>query len=215
MNLWLSIPKSAIRNPESAIKQKEIPMKRTGYLILIGLILYPCLVFGQTIYQWKDDKGNINFTDDISNVPEKYRDQVQERKTPKEPAPPAPTGTIKRIDSGRRQPAPSAPAERKDTIGRGEDWWRATAKEWDEKLTLAQKNYDTTHDAWKAKEKELADSVYKADYIKRRLKLEIQDLEGKTKEWERKRDEARNMLEKVLPKEAENYKVDPEWLQVR
>jgi hypothetical protein len=190
-------------------------MKRTGYLILIGLILYPCLSWGQTIYQWKDEKGNINFTDDISNVPEKYRDQVQERKPPKEPAPPAPAQTIKGTGAVKRQAPPSEPTVPKDSIGRGEEWWRGRVKEWDEKLTTAEKNYDTTHAAWKAKEKELADSVYRADYIKRRLTLEIKDLEQKTKEWERKRDEAKNMLEKVIPKEAEEYKADPEWIQVR
>jgi hypothetical protein len=189
-------------------------MKKTALFIFIGSMI-SSLVFGQTIYQWKDEKGNINFTDDISNVPEKYRDQVQERKPPKEPAPPAPAGTIKGPDADRRRPPPSAPSERKDTIGRGEDWWRGRVKEWDEKLTTAQKNYETTHAAWKAKEKELADSVYKADYIKRRLKLEIKDLEEKTKDWERKRDEAKNMLEKVIPKEAEEYRANPEWIQVR
>ena len=87
--------------------------------------------------------------------------------------------------------------------------------EWNDKLINAQKNYDTTHAAWKAKEKELADSVFKADYIKRNLKLEIKDLEEKTKEWESKRNEAKNMLEKVIPKEAEDYKANPEWIQVR
>ncbi len=190
-------------------------MKRTSYLILIGLILYPCLSWGQTIYQWKDEKGNINFTDDISKVPEKYRDQVQERKSPKEAAPPAPAQTIKDTGSDRRQPPPAEPARSKDIIGRGEDWWKGRAMEWNEKLVDAEKNYDATHAAWKAKEKELADSVYKADYIKRNLRLEIKNLEEKTKEWEKKRDEAKNMVEKVIPKEAEDYKADPDWIRVR
>ena len=189
-------------------------MKKAALFIFIGCMI-SSLAFGQTVYQWKDEKGNINFTDDISNVPEKYRDQVQERKSPKEPAPPAPAQTIKGTGADRRQAPPSEPTVPKDIIGRGEEWWRGRAREWDEKLINAQKNYDTTHAAWKAKEKELAESVYKADFIKRRLKLEIKDLEDKTKEWERKRDEARNMLEKVIPKEAEDYKADPEWIRVR
>jgi hypothetical protein len=195
-------------------KFRRLTMKKTALFIFIGCMI-SSLVFGQTIYQWKDEKGNINFTDDISNVPEKYRDQVQERKAPKEPAPPAPVGTIKGSDADRRRTPPPEPAERKDTIGRGEDWWRGRAREWNDKLMDAQKNYDVTHATWKAKEKELADSVFKADYIKRNLRLEIKDLEEKTKEWERKRDEARHMLEKVIPKEAEEYKADPEWIRVR
>jgi hypothetical protein len=82
-------------------------------------------------------------------------------------------------------------------------------------LANAQKNYETTDAALKAKEKELADPAFKADPVKRRLRLEIKDLKEKTKDWERKRDEAKNMVEKVIPKEAEDYKADPEWIRVR
>ena len=189
-------------------------MKKTALFIFIGGMI-SSLVFGQTIYQWTDDKGNINFADDISKVPEKYLDQVQEKKTREEPAPPKPVETIKGTDADRRQATSPEPAGSKDIIGRGEEWWRGRATEWNEKLINTQKNYDTTHAAWKAKEKELADSVFKADYIKRRLKLEIKDLQEKTKDWEMKRDEAKNMVEKVIPKEAEDYKADPEWIRVR
>jgi len=38
-------------------------------------------------------------------------------------------------------------------------------------------------------------------------------LEEKLRERERERDEAKNMVEKVLPKEAEDYKADPGWLK--
>jgi len=32
------------------------------------------------IYKWRNDDGSIGFTDDMSNVPEKYRGQVETRK---------------------------------------------------------------------------------------------------------------------------------------
>jgi hypothetical protein len=32
------------------------------------------------VYKWTSEDGQINFTDDFSNVPEKYRDQVKMKK---------------------------------------------------------------------------------------------------------------------------------------
>ena len=36
------------------------------------------------MYKWVDDKGTVYFTDDLSNIPEKYREEVETRKSPKE-----------------------------------------------------------------------------------------------------------------------------------
>jgi len=32
------------------------------------------------IYKWRNDDGSISFTDDLSSVPEKYRDQIEIKK---------------------------------------------------------------------------------------------------------------------------------------
>lgn len=183
-------------------------MKRMIILGTIGLITLATLAFGQEIYRWVDEKGTIHFVDDLTLVPEKYRDQVQKRKPAEKPSPPSikiPVG--KEVGPGIE----SAP-ERKDLLGRGEEWWRTKGKEWNEKLLNAQKNYETANAALKAKGKELEESKFKPDSLKRKLKTEIKDLEAKVKEWERQKEEARNMLEKVLPKQAEDYRADPVWL---
>ena len=40
------------------------------------------------MYRWVDEKGTVYFTDDLSKIPEKYREGVETRKSPKEtPAP--------------------------------------------------------------------------------------------------------------------------------
>lgn len=52
-------------------------MKRTTvvlYLILCGVTT----AVGAT-YQWTDDKGVINYTDDLNSVPSKYRSTVKKR----------------------------------------------------------------------------------------------------------------------------------------
>jgi clan AA aspartic protease (TIGR02281 family) len=40
------------------------------------------------MYKWVDEKGTVHFTDDVSTIPEKYHQDVEERKAPKETATP-------------------------------------------------------------------------------------------------------------------------------
>ena len=177
----------------------------------IGVLILATLTFAQEIYQWTDEKGTVHFTDDLSLVPERYRNQVQEKKSPKELSSPLPPQVLK--DEEMEKGPESAPA-RKDLIGRGEEWWRDKAKEWNKKLLDANKNYDTAYTAWKAKEKELEQSKLKSRSFQRKLKSEVKVLEDKAKELEKQRDEAKNMLEKGLPKDAEELKADPDWIKI-
>jgi len=181
-------------------------MKRVALLIFIGLIFYWGTGLGQEIYQWVDEKGTVHFTDDISLVPEKFQDQVKKKKVTVEPASPS-----KNVPE-ELEPEPDT--ERKDLLGRGEDWWRDKATEWNQKLKNAKKNYEAAQAALKAKEKELEQSIYKPDSFKRRLQAEIKGLEENANSWKRQVDEAKNMLERTLPKQAEEYRADPSWLKI-
>jgi len=185
-------------------------MKRMVLLILIGLILYCAVSWGQEIYQWTDEKGTLHFTDDMSLIPERYRNQVQKKKVPKEPSPlPRPPGT-----SEEKEEISVPVPEQKDTVGRGEEWWRMQVKEWNEKLLNANKNYETAYAEWKAKEKELEESKLKPKSLQRKLMGEMKLLEDRMKEWEGQKEEAKNMLENVLPKEAADFHADPNWLEI-
>jgi hypothetical protein len=187
----------------------EMKMKKKILFILVGLICIPVMAFGQEIYRWVDEKGTVHFADDFTLVPEKYRDQVQKKPSEK----PSPPPTRPPIGPEATGPATESTPEKKDLLGRGEDWWRAKMKEWNDKLQNAQKNYDLVYSDLKQKEKELADAKFKPDSLKRKLKAEIKELEGKLREREKERDEAKNMVEKVLPKEAEDFRADPAWLK--
>ncbi len=181
-------------------------------MIIAGLLFSSVLAFGQEVYRWEDEKGTVHFADDLASVPERYRDQVQKKVAPQEPSPSRPPSAPPPEKRGSEGKPESVPVQ-KDILGRGEDWWRARVKEWNEKLSNAQKNYETAFNAWKAKEKELEESKFKPDSLKRRLKADIKVLEDKAKEWEKQVEEARNMLDRVLPKEAEDYRADPRWLK--
>ncbi len=50
------------------------------------------------IIKWKDDQGKVHFTNDISKIPKKYRDQ----------------DTMEKMRGAASQPAPSAPAQSND-----------------------------------------------------------------------------------------------------
>jgi len=197
-------------------------MKRMGLIILMGLtFLSFSLAFGQEVYRWVDEQGTVHFTDDLGQVPEKYRDKIQKKEPPKEPpitqpippqpAPPQPLAppTGMEVEKGS-----GATPRQKDILGRGEEWWRAKVNEWNEKLKTAQRNYENTYSEWKSKENELESSKFKPDSVKRKLKAEIKDLEEKTKDWEKQMDEAKNMLENILPKQAQDYQANPEWLKI-
>ena len=42
------------------------------------------------MYKWVDEKGTVHFTDDLLNIPEKYRENAETRKPPKETSTPRP-----------------------------------------------------------------------------------------------------------------------------
>jgi hypothetical protein len=189
-------------------------MKKLGLLMLMGWLILFGSAFGQQIYQWVDEKGTVHYTDDISLIPEKYQDQVKEKKTPKEPAssPPA-TSTPVTSTRGRAPKKPEEAPEKKDILGRGEDWWRDKAMEWKQKLIKAQKDFAAAQTALKTKEKELEDAKFKPRSFQRKLQDEVKVLEEKMNDQKKQVDEAKNMLEKVLPKQAEEYRADPSWLR--
>ena len=46
------------------------------------------------MYRWVDERGAVHFTDDVSNIPEKYRGDAETRKSPKETSTPPPRETV-------------------------------------------------------------------------------------------------------------------------
>ncbi len=196
-------------------------MKRRSLIVIAALLLFSSAAFGQEVYRWVDEQGTVHFTDDLGQVPEKYRDKIQKKEPPKEPpitqpippqpAPPQPLAppTGMGVEKGS-----GATPRQKDILGRGEEWWRAKVNEWNEKLKTAQRNYENTYSEWKSKENELESSKFKPDSVKRKLKAEIKDLEEKTKDWEKQMNEAKDMLDNVLPKQAQDYQANPEWLKI-
>jgi len=67
-------------------------------LFILILVVFISPSFGQ-VYKWVDEKGTIHFADDLSNIPENYRTEVETHKTPKE---------IPSLEKREKPPSPSA-----------------------------------------------------------------------------------------------------------
>jgi hypothetical protein len=189
-------------------------MKRASLAFWVGFMLVSSLVSAQEIYRWVDEKGVAHFTDDASVIPEKYRDQTKTEKIPTESSPPASQAQPQVGPTGPPSGKAAAPSsERKDVLGRGEDWWKAQAKMWKEKLQNAQKNYETANAAVQAKQKEIEDAKFKPNSYIRKLEAEKKVLQDKADESAKQVDEAKNMLETGLVRQAEEYLADPGWVK--
>jgi hypothetical protein len=55
--------------------------------LAIGFLMIPFLIYAE-VYKWIDDRGTIHFTDDYSNIPEKYLPSAEAQESPKESSPP-------------------------------------------------------------------------------------------------------------------------------
>ena len=194
-------------------------MRKFCIVLLVGLIVWPSLAFVQTTYRWVDDKGGVHFTDDPTGIPEKY--QVQERKEilPSEAPPVVPKG---QPPVSRPVSKPAAPEkkgepgpEKKDVLGRGEGWWRGQVASWQQKLVDAQRNLQSANAAVQQKQQELEQAKFKPNSFQRKLIGELKGLQEKASEYAKQVEEARNMLDQGLLKQAEEYLADPNWVRSR
>ncbi|RMG61538.1 MAG: DUF4124 domain-containing protein [Deltaproteobacteria bacterium] len=60
--------------------------KTAGFFLLVVIASFIVFTFPlkglSEIYKWTDEKGNVHFTDNIMNVPEKYRNKIEKPELP-------------------------------------------------------------------------------------------------------------------------------------
>jgi clan AA aspartic protease (TIGR02281 family) len=90
-------------------------------LIIIILVFLVPSSYGE-MYKWVDEKGTVHFTDDLSNIPEKYRGDAETRKPSKDIHPPEMEDkSLSSPPSEAPKPSVSEGAE-VDLLRRGEIW---------------------------------------------------------------------------------------------
>ncbi len=174
-------------------------MKRILFTILFVLFLSDLSL--AEVYRWVDDKGVVYFTDDISQVPERYRSKAER------------VG----VDEDKEKIKSDGELQQKreeiyrDRLGRGEDYWKGRVEEWRKKLRESQGKLETQ----RTKYNELTEKFNDSRSTAERANVRRERDQVKT-EMDRIRlqvEEAKEMIERKIPEEAEIYKAKPEWIK--
>jgi hypothetical protein len=175
-------------------------MKRTLFIILF-IFLISQVSFAQ-VYKWVDEKGVTHFTDDITQIPGKYRPKAEAIEVREE----------KEDTKGEEGFAPKKEEEPyKDRLGRGEDYWKGQVGEWRKKLRELQDKLEVLRGKYNGLTERYNDSRSKSE--RANLRSERDQVKNEIDQCNTQIEEAQGMLEKKIPEEAELYKAKPEWVK--
>ena len=175
-------------------------MKLT-FLILLLLVVTEELSFAE-VYRWVDEKQVVHFTDDIMQIPEKYRRTIER------------IGVMEERNETNTEGGPSAKKKEgpyRDRLGRGEEYWRARAEEWVKKLRALQEKEETLRMKYNELTEKYNESRSSAERIG--IRKERDQVKNEMEQYKIQIEEAKEMLEKKIPEEAELYQAKPEWVK--
>jgi SMC interacting uncharacterized protein involved in chromosome segregation len=175
-------------------------MKRISVIILFILFISEiCLA---EVYRWVDEKGAVHFTDDITQVPERYRSRTEEIGLPEE--------REERKPEGEATPRKKEETY-KDQLGRGEDYWKGRVGEWRQKLREQEDKLEVLRVKYNGLTEKFNDSKSPAE--RGNLRRERDQVKKEMDQSKIQIEDAKSMLEKKIPEEAELYKAKPEWIK--
>jgi hypothetical protein len=183
----------------NSIVEKEEEMK--GALLIIAFVLLASVGRTGEVLKWVDEQGVVHYTDNGASVPEKYRGQIERRDLPEG----------KETSLGTAGEPKAATGEARDRHGRGEDYWARRAKEVKDQLDRAYKE----HERVRLEYNDLVAQYNKARSRaqKRQYQKGIDSLQDELNRRREDIDKARELLEKVLPEEAERAGAPAEWVK--
>lgn len=175
-------------------------MKRI-FVIMLFVFFISEIAFAQ-VYKWVDDKGVVYFTDDITQVPEKYRPKAERIGLPED----------KEETKVQGELTPKKKEETyRDRLGRGEDYWKGKVEEWRKKLGELQVRLETLRVKYNELTERFNDSKSTAE--RANIRKERDQVKSEMDQSKIQIEEAKQMLEKRIPDEADLYKAKPEWVK--
>ena len=153
-------------------------------------------------YKWVDGKGAAHYTDDLTQIPEKYRSAVKKVEG-EETAEPA----KKEAES----PPKNKMASPADRLGRGEEYWKGRVDELKKKIKASEEKNETLRLKYNELTTRYNDSKSSVERANLRVERDRVKLEMDRNKAEV--EEARIVLEKKIPEEAEFFKARPDWIK--
>jgi len=175
-------------------------MKKVLMSILV-LWVFVSTGYGGTVYKWVDKDGVVNFTDDYTQIPSQYRDQVQMEELGESVQTPPPPPISTQESEGAKV----------DIYGTGEDYWGAKVQPWEKQLKEAAENIERINRKINERVGEEANRYLSPTQLDMGRAYKKQLREERSK-YEAQVREANEMLGKIA-KEAEEAKANPEWLK--
>ena len=173
-----------------------------GILLFLILLFFFSPCYGATVYQWVDNNGTCNFTDDHEKIPLEYRNQIRAKKMEDSPemAPPL-----------SPKVAPQKEEVKKDALGLGEEWWKEKERPWERQLSEASENYETANQEFLNKSDNLILRKFGSHQQFKSTIIEMENIREERARYKAKVAQVEKMLEKIS-REAEESQVDPAWL---
>lgn len=170
--------------------------------ILILLFLLAATLSHAQVYKWVDEKGIVHFTDDMTQIPEKYRRAIKEVEVREE--------KIETKEEGEAPQKKQAESS-KDRLGRGEEYWKGRMEESRKKLQSLQEKLESL----RLKYNELTEKFNSSKSSAERgmIRNDREQIKNQMDELKVQIGETREMLEKRIPEEASLYKAKPEWVK--
>lgn len=167
------------------------------FITVFVLALIVSVAYGVTVYKWVDKGGGVHFTDDYTNIPAQYRNQVKTEETEESQRGETPT------------PSSALKSEeiRVDRDGQGEDYWRSRVSAWRKQLQEATENYESINKKLRTRIEDESSKLSTSTQLTEKQ----QWIEERSK-YEAEIKEANEMLGKIA-KEAEEAKANPAWLK--
>ena len=177
-------------------------MKRILFFILFALFALCVSDFSLAeVYRWVDDKGVVYFTDDITQVPEKYRPKAERMGLSED----------KEETKVESESSKKKDETYRDRLGRGEDYWKGRVEEWRRKLRESQVRSEALRVKYNELTERFNDSKSTAE--RANVRKERDQVKSEMDQTKIQIEEAKEMLEKKIPEEADLYKAKPEWVK--
>jgi len=155
------------------------------------------------VYEWTDNNGVVHMTDDPSKVPKKYRSKSLKKK-----AEPRTEEVPENTEGGAGYPAPrSTPSDQELEQRHLMEEWQQRYHEWKDELRRSEQRQQSLQQ----KRADLLTKWGSPAVAPPAVREEVGQVDKDLQDTQAAIDEARHMLEVVLPEDARKAGVPPGW----